>query len=111
MHIVGCEACGPASCLFPGVNIAMVSPINILIVEDSQLDAELLVRELQKAGFEPAWKRVQTEREFRASLTTGPDIIFCDFSVPGFSTQRALEVVTESNLDIPFIIFSGMIGE
>jgi PAS domain S-box-containing protein len=89
----------------------MADPITILIVEDCEVDATLLVRELKAAHFEPAWKRVNTETEYRANLLADVDVIFSDFSVPGFSTQRALEVLREGNLDIPFIIVSGMIGE
>src|SRR5579859_2450285 len=89
----------------------MLTPINILIVEDSTRDAELLVLELQKARFEPTWNRVQTEKTFRSSLATRLDAIFSDFRVPGFTTQRALEILRETNLDIPFIIVSAMIGE
>jgi PAS domain S-box-containing protein len=89
----------------------MATPINILLVEDCEIDATLLVRELEKAHFDPAWKRVQTETEYRANLAPALDVIFSDFSVPGFSTQRALQVLQESKLEIPFIIVSGMIDE
>jgi two-component system cell cycle sensor histidine kinase/response regulator CckA len=89
----------------------MATPITILIVEDSEAEATLLVGELAKARFDPAWKRVHTEAEYRTNLLPGVHVIFSDFSIPGFSTQRALEVLRESNLDIPFIIVSGMIGE
>ena len=89
----------------------MATPIHILIVEDSGIDAALLIRELEKAHFDPTWKRVQSEQEYRANLAPGLDIVFSDFSIPGFSTQRALKLLQESKLDIPFIIVSGMIDE
>jgi two-component system cell cycle sensor histidine kinase/response regulator CckA len=89
----------------------MATPINILMVEDCELDATLLVRELEKAHFEPTWKRVQTETEYRANLAPGLDVILSDFSVPGFPTQLALKALQETKLDIPFIIVSGMIDE
>src|SRR5216684_4180077 len=89
----------------------MGSPIKILIVEDCEIDAKLLLRELENAQFLPEWKRVQTEMEYRANLAPDLDLIFSDFSVPGFSTRRALQVLQESKLEIPFIIVSGMIGE
>src|SRR5689334_14845081 len=89
----------------------MADPINILIVEDCEADAVLLVRELERAHFVPVWKRVVKESEYVALLIPEVDVIFSDFSVPGFSTGRALEVLRKSSLDIPFIIVSGMIGE
>jgi len=89
----------------------MGTPINILIVEDSVDDAELLVAELKTAGFDPTWQRVETEQDYRAHLRAQLDIIFSDFSLPQFSTPDALRLLHESRLDIPFIIISGTIGE
>ena len=86
-------------------------PLNVLIVEDSADDAELLVNELQTAGFSPAWKRVETEAAYRAGLAERIDIIFSDFSLPQFATFRALELLQKSNWDIPFVVVSGTIGE
>lgn len=89
----------------------MPTPLNILLVEDSRDDAALLIDELQTAGFDAKWKRVETEKEFCAGLKEHPEIILSDFSLPQFSTPRALELLQESKLDIPFIIVSGTIGE
>ena len=86
-------------------------PLNVLIVEDNQADAELLLEELQSSGFAPAWKRVETEATYRASLGDRIDLIFSDFSLPQFSTFRALELLQKTNLDIPFVVVSGTIGE
>jgi len=86
-------------------------PLNVLIVEDSADDAELLLEELQRAGFAPAWKRVETEPAYQASLSDRVDLIFSDFSLPQFSTHRALELLQKSNLDIPFVVVSGTMGE
>jgi two-component system cell cycle sensor histidine kinase/response regulator CckA len=86
-------------------------PLNVLIVEDSADDAELLLAELQEAGFAPAWKRVETEVAYQGSLSDRIDLIFSDFSLPQFSTVRALEMLQKSNLDIPFVVVSGTMGE
>jgi two-component system, cell cycle sensor histidine kinase and response regulator CckA len=86
-------------------------PLNVLIVEDSADDAELLLAELQEAGFAPAWKRVETEAAYCASLSDRIDLIFSDFSLPQFSTVRALEMLQKSNFDIPFVVVSGTMGE
>jgi two-component system cell cycle sensor histidine kinase/response regulator CckA len=89
----------------------MTTPLNALLVEDSADDAELLVRELQKSGFDLKWKRIETEADYRANLNSELSLIFSDFALPQFSTMRALAVLQESKLEIPFIIVSGTIGE
>lgn len=86
-------------------------PLNVLIVEDSADDAELLLAELHEAGFAPAWKRVETEAAYHASLSDRIDLIFSDFSLPQFSTVRALEMLQKSNFEIPFVVVSGTMGE
>lgn len=89
----------------------MTQPLRVLIVEDNPLDAELVVRELRRSGFEPEWKRVDTEAEFIAEAQPGLDIILSDYEMPSFSGQRALELLKTQAVDIPFIIISGTIGE
>ena len=89
----------------------MTTPLNALLVEDSEDDAALLVIELEKNGFDLKWKRVETEADYRASLDGEINIIFSDFTLPQFSTMRALELLQESKLDVPFVIVSGTIGE
>ena len=85
--------------------------LNILIVEDSVDDAELLVEALRSAGYESKWQRVETEQDYRSRLGPDVDLIFSDFSLPQFSTRCALQVLQATRLDIPFIIVSGTIGE
>ena len=71
----------------------------------------MIVRELRRAGFEPKWKRVETEADFLAELKNSPDIILSDYSMPEFSGLRAVELLQKSGLDIPFILISGTVGE
>ena len=89
----------------------MTTPLNVLTVEDSADDSLLLINELKNADFDPTWIRVETEREYRTCMEAQPDIIFSDFTLPQFSTTRALELLQMSGLEIPFIIVSGTIGE
>jgi DNA-binding response OmpR family regulator len=89
----------------------MRQPLNILLVEDNPHDAELLVRELRRADFEPRWERVDTEAEYLAKLRPSLDLILSDFAMPQFDGMRALELLNRSALQIPFIIVSGTIGE
>jgi PAS domain S-box-containing protein len=89
----------------------MPKPLNILIVEDSADDADLLVAILKKSGYEPHWKCVETEQDYLANLKMPLDMILSDFSLPQFSATNALKWLQESRLEIPFIIVSGTIGE
>ncbi len=89
----------------------MAKPLHVLILEDNPSDAELTVRELSRAGFIPDWKRVETESDFLAALDAPLDLILADYSVPQFDGLRALALLLERKLDIPFIIVSGTIGE
>jgi len=90
----------------------MSRPIRVLMVEDSPSDAELIVRVLQKAGFDPDWRRVEDAPEMTAALAEqGWDVVIADYSLPQFDAPRALQLVREAELDIPFIVVSGSIGE
>jgi len=89
----------------------MTKPLRALIVEDRVSDATLVVHELERAGFAPTWKRVDTEEQYVSQLETLPELILADYNMPKFGAIRALEVLQETGLDIPFIIVSGSIGE
>lgn len=87
-------------------------PIRVLIVEDSEDDALLLVRELKRSGYEPEYARVEARENLGQALRERNwDIIVSDYYMPGFSGIDAFQVLQESGLDIPFIIVSGKIGE
>jgi len=87
------------------------SPFRVLLVEDDPLDAEMVLRELHHAGFEPVWERVDTESDYLARLSPELDIILSDFQMPQFSGLRALQLLKERSIGVPFIIVSGTIGE
>jgi len=90
----------------------MERELRILIIEDVPADAELMERELRKSGLAFASQCVQTEEVFRASLSNFfPDIILSDYSLPAFDGMRALRIVQEMGLKIPFIIVTGSINE
>jgi diguanylate cyclase (GGDEF)-like protein/PAS domain S-box-containing protein len=89
----------------------MATQLRALIVEDSPVDALVLVRELQKAGFNPTYERVETEDGLRQALKRGWDVILADYVIPDFGGLEALGIVHEQNLDIPFIMVSGKMGE
>ncbi len=87
-------------------------PLRVLIVEDSDDDCALLLRELKRGGYEPTHHRVETEEALRAALARQEwDIVFADYTMPQFSGTQALALVRGAGLDIPFIFVSGTIGE
>jgi PAS domain S-box-containing protein len=85
--------------------------IRVLILEDRPEDAELMVQELRRSQFEPDWRRVDTESEYNAHLGWQPDVILADYNMPLLDAPRALELLQELSIDIPFIVVSGAIGE
>jgi two-component system, cell cycle sensor histidine kinase and response regulator CckA len=86
--------------------------LRALIVEDSEMDCEILVRELRKGGYDVTFERVDSAESVSKALTVGGwDIVFSDYSIPGFNGVACLKMIRESGIDIPFIFVSGTIGE
>ncbi len=89
-----------------------MNPLRVLIIEDSEDSVLLLLLTLREGGYEPVSRCVQTEQELRHALQAEPwDLVLSDHDMPGFSAPEALAVFQESQLNIPFIIVSGAIGE
>ena len=87
-------------------------PLRVLIAEDSEDDARLLLRELQRAGFDPAYERVDNHGAMQAALDRQAwDLVIGDYSMPAFSGPAALALLRACDLDTPFIFVSGTIGE
>lgn len=90
----------------------MNQPLRVLIIEDSENDAILLLRELKRSGYAPIHEQVDTATDMRAALEKQEwDIIISDFVMPQFSGLEALKLLQGTGLDIPFIVVSGKIGE
>ncbi len=90
----------------------MTQPLRALIVEDVDRDAQLLVHELRRGGFDVTFERVDTPEAMSAMLAKQAwDIVFCDYSMPRFDAPAALALLRARGLDIPFIIVSGTVGE
>lgn len=90
----------------------MATALHLLIIEDSGDDAQLMVRTIQRGGYEVEFQRVETELQLRNALEKDEwDLILCDYTLPSFNAIRALELVRASGQDLPFIIVSGSIGE
>jgi len=90
----------------------MGKPLRVLMVEDSEDDALLVLRELRAAGYDPTHERVDTAAALEASLDRHPwDLLIGDYSMPHFSGTAALAILRERGLDIPYICVSGTITE
>jgi PAS domain S-box-containing protein len=98
--------------LRPRVKAGMIRTLRVLSVEDSARDLALLTRHLSRAGYEPICERVDTPEAMRTGLETQKwDVILCDYSMPHFDALSALAILKESEVDVPFIIISGTVGE
>ncbi|MFZ5697590.1 MAG: response regulator [Pseudomonadota bacterium] len=90
----------------------MLKALRLLLVEDSQDDADILLRVLSRDGYDVTCRRVQTAAEMREALASESwDVVIADYSMPRFSGHGALALLHETGLDLPFIIVSGTIGE
>jgi PAS domain S-box-containing protein len=90
----------------------MKQPLRVLVVEDSEFDAKMLVRLLDRGGYATTYVRVQTADDMARALTEKEwDLVLSDYNLPGFNATLALQLLQATKLDIPFIIVSGGIGE
>lgn len=86
--------------------------LRILLAEDSEEDALLLERHLRKSGYDPIVRRVDSAKALREALQqTDWHLIISDYQMPGFSGMEALAICKELEIEIPFLLVSGTIGE
>jgi diguanylate cyclase (GGDEF)-like protein len=89
-----------------------LTSLRVLLIEDSEDDALLVIRSLSQAGYDLTTRRVDSGRALRHALRVSRwDLAIADYTMPGFSGTRALEIVREHEPDMPFIFVSGTIGE
>ena len=90
----------------------MKLPLRVLVVEDSEFDAQIMITILRKGGYDVTSSRVENAEALRTALKEQMwHLILADYNLPTFSAPAALEVLKETGLDLPFIIVSGGIGE
>jgi signal transduction histidine kinase len=86
--------------------------LRVLLVEDSPDDADLVLEELRKQGYEPQFARVDNAVQMKSALEEQAwDVVLCDYAMPSFDALAALAVMKSTALDVPFIIVSGTMGE
>src|SRR5438093_175144 len=88
----------------------MTDSLRVLVVEDRDADAELLLAELRRAGFLATWTRVDTEAAYLAALDSRPDVILADRRLARFDASRALHHLRAAGLDIPLIVVSDTVA-
>jgi signal transduction histidine kinase len=86
-------------------------PLRLLHLEDSELDHELTLANLRRAGSAVDALRVETKAEFERQFSGPWDVIVSDYNLPGFTGIQALEILRESGCATPFVLVSGEIGE
>jgi DNA-binding NtrC family response regulator len=90
----------------------MAQSLRVLVVEDCVEDAFLIVQQLARGGFDMITERVESAAAMQAALEEQTwDLIISDYSIPGFGGPAALELYQGADLDIPFIMVSGVMGE
>jgi diguanylate cyclase (GGDEF)-like protein len=85
--------------------------LRLLLVEDSENDALLLLEHLRQGGYDPQCTRVDSAKGLSEALEHEWDLVIADYTMPGFSGTSALSIVRDRGLDVPFIFVSGTIGE
>ena len=90
----------------------MSTVLHLLIVEDNDDDAQLVLVKLRRAGYEPDYVRVDNEEALRNALRERDwQVVVSDYAMPGFSGLKALQILREHDKEIPFILVSGTVGE
>src|SRR5260370_31891369 len=90
----------------------MSTSLRVLIVEDSEDDMALVVRELRRGGYEPTFERDDTPAGMTAALGKNQwDVVICDYSMPHFSGTDALRLLRTEGSEPPCILLSGTIAD
>ncbi len=89
----------------------MGSSLRLLLIEDNEDDAALLIRQLERGGFEVEARRVETLESLQSALLEEWDLFISDFHLPGMNGLQALKMVRETGRDRPFLMVSGVMGE
>ncbi|MEE8349048.1 MAG: PAS domain S-box protein [Acidobacteriota bacterium] len=89
----------------------MSIPLRVLMIEEDAANLELVKQELQNAGFEPAVTAVEIERDYFSQLDAEFDLVISEYALLQFDALRALQILKEKKLAIPFVVIGGKLGE
>ncbi len=96
----------------PQAALSQRRTFRVLMVEDAEFDAVLLLRYLQANGYDTHSRRVWSQAGMEEALEAGSwDMVLCDYQLPDFGVLPALELLRKRKLDVPLIVVSGTIGE
>src|SRR4051794_21115988 len=103
----------PVPATIPSGKAVSLKPVlRVLIVEDSEFDAQMMVSLLRKGGYDVICERVETAPAMKSILADRAwDVVLSDYNLPEFNAPEALRILRDSGLDLPFLIVSGGIGE
>src|SRR5258706_5543116 len=91
--------------------MADMNPLQVLVLEDRPVDAELILHELKRSGYNYVSKRVDTQADYLRAIEEIPDIILADYRLPQITAMQALHLLEERGLDIPFVVVTGTTSE
>ncbi len=97
--------------LRPATGDLPAATLRIVCIEDEPDDVELIRRSLQRAGVAATLSQVDSEAGLLQSLESPPDVLLCDYSMPGFSAEHALALLAERGNDVPLLVVTRAIGE
>jgi len=90
----------------------MNATLRLLLIDDSDDDARLILRELRKGGYNPEWERVCDRSSLEQSLKTKAwDLVICDHIMPGFTSLEAIDTIRKCGLELPILVVSGVAPE
>jgi signal transduction histidine kinase len=90
----------------------LITPLRVLLIEESEGDAQLLLGQLRQGGYDPIHERIETADELRSALHRGGwDVIIADYSMPRLSGLEALAITVQLAPEVPFLMVSGTVGE
>ncbi len=89
----------------------MPTPLRLLVAEDFPPDAELILSEVRRAGYDPVATVVDTAGKFLRALDDEPEVVICDYTLPTMTAPDALAILQAKSPDLPLIVVSGTMDE
>lgn len=101
----------PGQAIPVAIDTARSMPLRVLLIDDDENDERLIVRELQRSGYQVTWERVDTAASLENALRKEWDVVTCDWVMPSFTAPAALKILSQHETAYPVIIVSGQAAE